>query len=373
MKVIHVTTVHKRHDIRIFVKECTTLSQIHDVELWVFDGKGDENIGPALNIKDGDLLIGTRIGNIMRVLNYVLKMAKSQSKPNTAFHFHDPENLFVAYLLASRGYKVIWDSHEDFPRQLSTKHWVPRRFRRTLEFISETIEDFIVSRLSGIVAATSLIESRFKLINSNVVCVKNYPVLDEFIGIAVKDTPNKKLCYVGSITRERGIIEILEVLKSLGSEYTLILCGVYDTDSLKQEVERHSSYSQIDFRGYQNRKGIAKALSESFAGLVTLHPSPNQIESLPIKLFEYMAAGLPVIASDFPLWRNIVETSECGYLVNPLSIEDIAKSVVDLHSDPANFKELSINGRRAAIEHYSWVSEGEKLIKFYGDIVGLTK
>ena len=90
MKVIHVTTVHKRHDIRIFVKECTTLSQIHGVELWVFDGKGDENIGPALNIKDGDLLIGTRIGNIMRVLNYVLKMAKSQSKPNTAFHFHDP-------------------------------------------------------------------------------------------------------------------------------------------------------------------------------------------------------------------------------------------------------------------------------------------
>ncbi|MFQ3192734.1 MAG: glycosyltransferase involved in cell wall biosynthesis, partial [Paraglaciecola sp.] len=311
--------------------------------------------------------------SIVQVLKFTLGMAKGQSKTNSVFHFHDPENLFVAYFLSIRGYNVIWDSHEDFPRQLSTKYWVPNKLSKIIEFLSEKIEDFIASRLSGIVAATPLIENRFKLVNHSVVCVKNYPVLDEFIGVPEKKVPNKKLCYIGSITRERGIIEILEVLKTLGPEYTLILCGVYDSELLKIEVENHPSYSQVDFRGYLDRKGIAEALSDSDAGLVTLHPNPNQIEALPIKLFEYMAAGLPVIASDFPLWRGIVEASGCGYLVNPLSVADIANAVVSLTSDQIKYKACSINGRQAAVEHYSWQGEGEKLIEFYKNIFELTK
>ena len=106
------------------------------------------------------------------------------------------------------------------------------------------------------------------------------------------------------------------------------------------------------------------------AGLVTLHPTVNYKVALPVKMFEYMAAGMPVIASDFPLWRSIVEESACGLLVDPMDPKQIAVAIDKLLSDPNRAREMGESGRKAIIQKYNWGVEMSKLVDFYSRTIG---
>ncbi|MFP3471738.1 glycosyltransferase, partial [Micrococcus sp. SIMBA_144] len=64
-------------------------------------------------------------------------------------------------------------------------------------------------------------------------------------------------------------------------------------------------------------------------------------------MFEYMSAGIPVIASNFPLWKEIVETNECGICVDPLNIEEVSNAMIWLKENPERAKQMGENGRRA--------------------------
>jgi glycosyltransferase involved in cell wall biosynthesis len=105
------------------------------------------------------------------------------------------------------------------------------------------------------------------------------------------------------------------------------------------------------------------------AGLLLLHPLPSYVDSLPIKLFEYMAAGIPVICSDFPLWREIVETSHCGVCVNPSDTDAAADAIRKLVNNPAYAAEMGANGRKAAVARYSWDSQADLLKRFYQSLL----
>jgi glycosyltransferase involved in cell wall biosynthesis len=86
-------------------------------------------------------------------------------------------------------------------------------------------------------------------------------------------------------------------------------------------------------------------------------------------MFEYMAAGLPQIASDFPMWKEIIETSECGFTADPLNPEEIAEKVTQLLSKPKLHQKLSESGRRAHEEIYNWQVEEKKLLALYGKLL----
>ena len=105
-------------------------------------------------------------------------------------------------------------------------------------------------------------------------------------------------------------------------------------------------------------------------GLVTLAPRPNYLESYPTKLFEYMASGVPVVASDFPLWRKIVEDAGCGLLVDPQKPEAIAKAMDWLFEHPNQAADMGAAGRRAAHRTYNWQSEADKLLALYEKMEG---
>ena len=100
-------------------------------------------------------------------------------------------------------------------------------------------------------------------------------------------------------------------------------------------------------------------------GLITLAPIPNYLESYPTKLFEYMAAGIPVVASDFPLFRNIVEGADCGLLVDPKSPKQIAEAIDWLIDHPEDAERMGANGKRAARDTYNWHGEARKLTTLY--------
>ena len=83
---------------------------------------------------------------------------------------------------------------------------------------------------------------------------------------------------------------------------------------------------RVHFEGRVSRAGVAQILASSRAGLVVLKLVAHEMEAYPIKLFEYMAAGLLVISSDFPIWRGVVE-GKCGLLVDPEKTNEITKAM----------------------------------------------
>ncbi len=148
-----------------------------------------------------------------------------------------------------------------------------------------------------------------------------------------------------------------------------IIAGKFSSMDDFKSVKSMKGWAQVDYRGQVDRPEIVQILAESAAGLVLFHPGPNHTDSQPNKLFEYMAAGLPVIASNFPLWKEIVEKNNCGICVNPLKVQEIAEAINWVLQNPADAAEMGRNGRKAVLEKYNWETESKKLIKFYEEIL----
>ena len=103
-------------------------------------------------------------------------------------------------------------------------------------------------------------------------------------------------------------------------------------------------------------------------GVVTFLPTPNHVDAQPNKMFEYMAAGLPIVASNFALWQRIVAENRCGICVDPASPVDIARGVEALLNDPVKCRAMGRAGREAIEKRCHWLQEGEKLVQLYREL-----
>ena len=119
----------------------------------------------------------------------------------------------------------------------------------------------------------------------------------------------------------------------------------------------------------QDRKGVNDLYGKAIVGLCILKPIENYFYSKPIKVYEYMAAGLPYICSDFPGWRKVAEESGAGICVDPANIADVHKAIVHLISNRKMGQGMGQNGREYIVNHCNWTLEEEKLISLYKVLV----
>jgi glycosyltransferase involved in cell wall biosynthesis len=174
-----------------------------------------------------------------------------------------------------------------------------------------------------------------------------------------------EVCYVGGIAKIRGIAEVCEAIGLAKTNVRLNLCGRFVESGVELDVKAMPSWRCINEFGFLDRLGVRDVLSRSVAGMVTFHPLPNHVDAQPNKMFEYMSAGIPVIASDFPMWREIIKGNDCGLLVDPLDPMAIAQAIDYLVANPEEAKRMGTNGRRAVNERYNWALEELKLLAFY--------
>ena len=106
----------------------------------------------------------------------------------------------------------------------------------------------------------------------------------------------------------------------------LHLAGTFDDPLLLAELECTHAWQKVKFHGQVGRTEIQDILSKCTIGLVTLHPTPSYKEAYPIKMFEYLAAGCAVVASDFPLYKSLLFGSQCAHFVDPQNTSEIAQS-----------------------------------------------
>ena len=153
----------------------------------------------------------------------------------------------------------------------------------------------------------------------------------------------------------------------------LKLAGAFDPPDLPKTLSQLPGWERTEALGVLGRTEVARLLRRARAGLVLLHPEPNYLNSQPVKLFEYMGAAIPVIASDFPVWRNVIESAECGLLVNPLDPASISAAIEYLCTHPEEAAEMGRRGRAAVEDRFNWGKEERRLLDFYSDIAGLQR
>ncbi len=359
IKVCHITTVHPAFDNRIFYRECVSLAQAgYEVHLLIANQTEKTGVKEGVNLHNINLS-KARIPRFLfskkTVLAAALKLEAS------IYHFHDPELLPVGKKLKQLGKKVIYDSHEDVPRQILHKSYIPRFIRPMISKIYERMENHTVRQLDAVVSPTPHIQNRFSKINKHSVEVCNYPqkVLKKTDWTKRKN----ELCYIGSLTKVRGILEMVEALKAVDSR--LNLAGHWWEEDYKKQVFQSAGWNKVNALGYIDKSEVEKVLSQSKIGLVTLHPIESYQVAYAVKMFEYMANGIPMIASNFPLWKKIVEQNNCGICVDPLNPSAIAKAINYLLQNEEEAKSMGQNGQKAFLEKYNWNSEKEKLIALY--------
>lgn len=195
----------------------------------------------------------------------------------------------------------------------------------------------------------------------------------EFNGAVDWNDKAHEVCYVGGLGATRGIRELVQACTLLRSPTRLSLAGNFSESKLETEMHSLPGWQQVDMHGHLDRAGVRRVMARAIAGLVTLHPTSNYIEALPVKMFEYMAAGIPVIASDFPLWRSIIDVERCGICVDPLDAKAIAEAIDYLATHPKVAYQMGANGRRAVMATYNWALQATRLLEFYGAIAHANK
>jgi glycosyltransferase involved in cell wall biosynthesis len=372
--LVQLSVIHPRDDIRVRVRGTETLALAFDrpMHLLVMDGRGDSSESEG-RVQVHDLGSPPRSRILRMLLGPWKAFQMIRILRPAVVHFHNPELLPLAVGLSWLGCKVVYDAHEDMPRQIMAKHWVPRWARGSVARVTATVEFLASRRMDAVVAAWPGIAERFPA--DRTVLVRNFPPIGELASLHPVPHALRRpaFAYVGGISEVRGIREMVEAVGRVGSPGTsiprLLLGGRFAPALLESEVSRMAGWERVDFRGWVDRTGVSDILGQSRAGLMTLHPTPNHLRSEPNKLFEYMSAGLPVVVSDFPVWRAIVEEAECGLMVDPFDVDAIASAMQWILDHPEEAEAMGRRGREAVESKWNWEGEGERLVELYRRLV----
>jgi glycosyltransferase involved in cell wall biosynthesis len=338
------------------------LSKKYNINLVVADGLGDEKKSGVV-IYDVGVEEG-RLGRIFKTTKKVLQ--KAIELDSDLYHLHDPELMFVGLKLKKLGKKVVFDAHEDLPKQVMAKHYLGSFSKKILSFMVAKLELLILKRYDMVISATPIIRDKFLDNSIDSVDINNFPMTDELMDIEPSFQTNT-ICYIGLLYETRGIREMVKAIENL--DVKLIVAGKFFDASFEEEIRALKGWEQVNFRGFASRDEVKEILKSSIAGLVTLHPTPSYVEAYPVKMFEYMSAGVAVVASDFPLYREFVEGSRCGVCVDPLDVDKISDAILALLEDKRRAKEMGESGKEAIKRVYNWHNEEQKLIESYRGVL----
>lgn len=360
-KVCHITSAHRRYDLRILKKECVSLAKEgYEVSLLVFDDLPDEDIDNVRIISVGD----HKPNRVERIKSGKKILKKALILDSRIYHLHDPELLWVGMKLRKQGKIVIFDSHEDVPVQIMDKTYIPKAIRKLISYLYENYEKMCFKKFNGLISVTPHIVDRLKRINKNTEMITNYPIVVlEEADESFKD--RKVICFVGGITYQWNLEIILEAIEEMeGIE--LVLAGNANYRYLEL-LKNMRGWSKVTYLGNIPHSEVKSVYAKSCIGMALNESSQlRDYGSLGnTKIFEYMSAALPIICTNYPLWKEIVQINQCGICVDPRNKAEVKNAIEMLLSDVKFAQKAGNNGLLAIQREYNWKTQEKKLVDFY--------
>lgn len=360
MIIFHLSTVHDRYDNRILNKECISISFKYSVFLVVADGKGDESYG-SVSILD----IGKPMGRFGRMTIKTLKAFSLGRKAGAGiYHIHDPELIPVAFFYRLFGYNIVYDIHEDYITSILTKKYIPNLIRPFLAKIVGEIESFTTKLFYMVIAEKYYIE-RFP----NAISVLNYPVTSSLFDVQAGLPKSDLLIYTGNITIDRGAMHMAKIACTM-KDFNFKLVGKCNQNLANKVLAiSRENIEIIGVNSFVPFNEITRHYAQgALAGLALFPRNPHYQKKELTKFFEYMAVGLPIISSDFPVWRQLIEGNGVGICVNPEDTEAVVSTVRFLFENPEVAYKMGKKGRELVASEFNWQKEIEKLLALYNKL-----
>jgi glycosyltransferase involved in cell wall biosynthesis len=393
-KIAHLTSTHNILDNRIFYRECRSLAAAgYDVAL-VAQHDRDE-------LRDGIriLAVPPPRSRLERVTLTAFRVVRRAWREQPAvFHIHDPELIPWGVLLRLLGRQVIYDVHEDFSQAAAVRPWIPGPLRFLIARYLDGVA-WLAGKSMNIIIAERYYERRFPAATK----VLNYPHRERSLALqAIERRPERqpdriRLLYVGSVTVSRGALLHAELAARLpGCE--LVMSGICDPAVAAQIIELSDDTNvgliaadgQISWERRSHRPAhlastillegvdffvppetMLRLFKEDWTSCIAIFPfTEHYYEKELTKFFEYMAGGLPIVLSNFPTWRALVEQPRAGIAVDPADWGSIIAAVQWLRDHPQEAINMGLNGRKAVQEHFNWQSQADNLLGLYHRLIG---
>ncbi len=361
-----VTTAHPWGDSRVFERELAACLE-WGVQVHVFvplaepPARSGWSADPGLVIHPL-ILPGGRLGRVRLALGVWRQVLRHG--PFALVQFHDPELVPAMALLGilRPDTYTLYDIHEDLPLQVASKDYLPAGLRAPMARLVDCMLRAARSLFTGFAPATETIGRAWPADQTRV--VHNYPKAlfgrAEAVG---RPLDPHRILYVGGLSRVRGTLLALAAVREARRripQLRLELIGWIMEPEVERAIQSASAEGWCLHVPRLAPEALLARAAGAGVGLVTLLPQPNYLEALPTKLFEYMAMGVPVLASDFPLWRRLVEDSGSGRLTEPQPAA-VAQALVELFSDPGLLRRYAQAGQAAYRSRYRWEAEAHNL------------
>jgi glycosyltransferase involved in cell wall biosynthesis len=365
--------VHSAFDARIFAKECRSLARAGFQVTLIAPHTEDATVD-GVRIKAVRTFRGKGRAYRMTATAWHVFRAGWGEKGDI-YHFHDPELIPAALALRACGKKVIYDVHENVPEDILLKQYLPLWSRRLVAWLIGTMETAASRRFSALVTVSPAIAERFTSSNSKTVLVHNFPEPKELEVAAERpwEVREPMVAFPGGILPERGIRQMVHAMACFPerTKATLEIASAEFPQDLWDELTQHSGWKRVRYLGHRSRKQIVEMLGRASAGLVLYLPEGQNHCAMPHKLFEYMAAGIPVIASDMPHWRRLLDGVDCALFVDPRKPQAIADAIQFVIEHPAEAARMGRIGREAVHARYNWESQAQAMVKLYNGLLEL--
>lgn len=364
-KVCHISTVHSFDDDRIFQKECATLVE-EGYEVYFIVTYNKEECIDGVNI----IPLKESKSRIYRVfvknLSALIKALKLKAD---LYHFHDPELIFIGRILKLFRKKVVYDVHEDVPMQILSKDYLgSERKRKIISSAFNFFEKGCAKHYDAVVSVIPEIVHKFNC-NKRPTLIRNLPVtsiIKEAEPVS-KNTDKRVIVYAGGLMRIRGLKEIIQAIEKFKGDVEFWILGKWDDETYRKECESLKGYEYVKYLGYKPVNEVYSYMKAADLGVCILYPVQNYLKSLPIKAFEYMACGIPMLMSNFPYWEEKFKGS--AEFVSPMKPDEIYEKLKELLNDKEKCSELKNNALDMVQNNYSWEAEKKVLLKLYNDIL----